>query len=146
MSQRLIAAAIAAATLAACSSVAPTPDQRGLVIGERGIVTTASGAPYAGTLIGPVTLQIDAVGSATCYWLLGSNGARQGVIWPFGTVASGGGVTVPGGLTIAPGTPFWSGGGAGDNAGIPELGPCDAPPDLYLGGPISLTNPVPSGG
>jgi hypothetical protein len=145
-SQVLSIAAVAAVVVGACGGTAPTPDGRGLLVADHGIVTTASGAAVAGTLVGPVTLQVGSVGSATCHWLVTSNGARHGAIWPFGAEASGGGIVVPGGLTILPGTPFWSGGGSGDEAGVPELGPCDAPPDFFLGGQFSLTNPVPSGG
>jgi hypothetical protein len=133
---------LAAATFAGCSG---TPGS--LMVAANGIVTTSSGAPRAGALIGPVTLEIGTVGSSTCYWLRGQQGPRHGVVWPFGTTASDGGVQVPGLVQpILPGVPFWSGGGGGADAGVRELGACDAPPDYYLGGQFSFANPVPSGG
>ncbi len=132
--------AVLAFAVGACASSPPT-----IIVSDSGIVTTPSGAGYAGMLVGPVILEVGSVGTRTCYWLRDPHGLRHGVVWPFGTVATDGGVRVPGlGQTLLPGTPFWSGGGLGADSGSPELGPCDAPPDFWLGGQFSLSNPVPS--
>lgn len=128
--------------VAACTA---TPSAPGVIVSDSGIVTTPSGAGVAGMLVGPVRLEVGTVGRRTCYWLRDPNGLRHGVIWPFGTVAADGGVRVPGlGETLRPGTAFWSGGGLGADSGSPELGACDAPPDFWLGGQFSLTNPMPT--
>jgi len=142
--RRLTAATAAALAVAlgACGSIDRTP---ALIVSDTGVVTTDAGTTFASAPIGPVVLESGVLGGRTCYWLRDSTNIRHGVIWPFGSIATGGGIQVHGlDQPIHPGMTFWSRGGLGTRDRVPELGSCDAAPVYWLGGQISLTNPVPS--
>jgi hypothetical protein len=139
--RRLVLGIAASIALIGCQGpVSPTltaPPQAQAII----LVAAPSGSTYAAALIGPIVLDVEVVGGVTCYNVkLPASSDGHGVVWPFGTVARGDSLLVPG-LTepLMNGDTFWAGGGSGDSD--PALGPCNKPPNYFVGPTVSRTDP-----
>lgn len=130
-------------SLLACGQAGASPSSGSGALPSSGsiLVAAPSGSTYADALIGPIVLDVEVVGGVTCYDAkLPSSSDGHGVVWPFGTVARGDALLVPG-LTepLVNGDTFWAAGGSGDSD--PALGPCNTALNYFLGPTASRTDP-----
>lgn len=88
-----------------------------------------------------MTLLSSDVDGVTCYWFRGPDGAKHGIIWPFGSTPTSAGVEVRSYGEIKIGQTVWVGGGFGP-AG--SSGTCQAGTTVQFG-PFWASDPVPSG-